>query len=90
MIGWIIGAGVAGATYGLARKADVSKGKAAAAAAVTGVGGAVVTAAAMTVLSAVWPLALVGGAGYLGYRWMRSRGDRALGGDGKKMLGPGR
>ncbi len=88
-LAWILGAGAAGAGYGLARKHGASKGKALALGAATGVAGGAVTAATLAVLSAVWPLALLGGAGYLGYRYAARRGDRTLEGRRDRMLGSG-
>lgn len=74
MIELIIGFAVAGATYAYAKKRKAPAGTAAGAAALTGVG----SAGAAYLAFALWPLVLLGGAGYL---WLRSR---------PKALGPGR
>ncbi len=88
-LAWILGAGAAGAGYGLARKRGASNGKALALGAATGLAGGAITAATLAVLSAVWPLALLGGAGYLGYRYAARRADRTLEGRRDRMLGSG-
>ncbi|RMG94394.1 MAG: hypothetical protein D6705_16275 [Deltaproteobacteria bacterium] len=88
-LAWILGAGAAGVGYGLARRSGASKGKALALGAATGVAGGAATAVALAVLSAVWPVALLGGAGYLGYRYATRQGDRSLDARRDRMLGSG-
>lgn len=72
LIELIIGCAAAGATYAYSKQRKASTGAAAGAAALTGVGTAAVTYAALI----FWPLVLLGGIGYL---WMRSSGPKALG-----------
>ncbi len=88
-LAWILGAGAAGVGYGLARRAGASKGKALALGAAAGVAGGTVTAATLALMSALWPVAILGAAGYVGYRYATRRSDRTLTGRRDRMLGAG-
>lgn len=75
----IVGAAVAGGTYLYAKKKQASTGQSVAAAAATGVATGAATAATLFVMSALWPLLLIGGvAGGAYYLGTRNKGQAAL------------
>jgi len=60
-IALLVGAAVAGGTYLYAKKKQASTGQSVAAATASGVASGVATAAALFVVSALWPVLLIGG-----------------------------
>lgn len=79
MLAFIVGLGVGAATYGIAKKREVTTGTAAAAGVATGAGSALVTGLAIAAL----PYVLVGAGAYGVYTLLK--GD-----DPPKALPPGR
>jgi Na+/H+-translocating membrane pyrophosphatase len=69
----IVGGVVAAGTYFYAKGKRASAGQSAAAAAVTGTGSAVATGVTMAIVSAFWPVVLVGGAVAGGYYYAKRR-----------------
>jgi hypothetical protein len=70
MLAFLVGSAVAGGTYLYAKKKQASTGQSAVAAAATGAASGAATALTVALISALWPLfvlgGLVGGAYYIG------------------------
>lgn len=69
----LVGGAVAAGTYLFAKKKRASTGQSAAAAAVTGTGSAVATGLTMALVSAFWPVFVVGGAVAGGFYYAKRR-----------------
>lgn len=80
MLSLLVGAAVGGVTYAYAKQRRAATGPSVAAAAATGAGSAIAVSVTASLLAAFWPLALIGGVGYLVARNL---------GKEQKALGPG-
>jgi Na+/H+-translocating membrane pyrophosphatase len=74
----LVGGVVAAGTYLFAKKKRASTGQSAAAAAVTGTGSAVATGLTLALVSAFWPVLLIGGAVAGGYYYAKRKDMKAL------------
>ncbi|MEM7153519.1 MAG: hypothetical protein AAF799_11805 [Myxococcota bacterium] len=78
MFSILVGAAVAGGTYLYAKKKKASTGQSVAVATASGVASGAATAATLFVMSALWPLVLIGGVAGGAYYMGKKKSPKAL------------